>query len=940
MLRFVALLALSVVAPAWGACTRIINQAPPLPDTWRCADTGDEYTNGTDLFNFLNTASNFTCGDTIILDAGATYTGSTALQPAFILRTQTTCIPGKYTRIVSSRLSELPEGQRVSEADKPEMPILRTRTSYPVFGLRGSANNYRLEGLFLTNHQTNLDNNTINSALAMWLDFSPTTALSTMPANIIVDRCLTAPIDRDTYGDADVSNTEGRAQFSTASVAFFDMFVRNFQLINSSVYGYTGFRKSTEVAWTSISNASTAVITATGISAALGLNSSSLSDSRCTGITGCNGNCFEALGCARVVAVDGAGDWLDLNGLIWLRMVTADTVEVHKYDYANKGWFIPGTATLPYDSTSKGTPTAGIKLYKALLLTQYGYYSPGGFGGKIVNNFIETWGNAIFLGGANTTAYDPAVIQSGSTSTSIVLNHVRELKVGDYMVVEAVGKSAYCTSSAWGCWVTAGTPWKRVGKVTALAGNTATVTPIGADGIDIAPTIGGYAQWRGPNVQDLEMRGNTLYLSATHSMPGAGKGPMEIKDCVNCLFDGNVLGPNGGNYFLTARNQTGRTPWSRGENIRLSNNVSLAASLRLTTMHVDNEHTNMPGGRVVWEHNIHPGSIYRGAGSAGFMDGNGLNQSGWRHNTLTAEMAHPAVRAFQHLDCTISPTNAPEASPAPIIKDNIISYGSGIVGGNNCSSISSFVLNNLFVDTSSVGTGVINAAWPANSSVANYTGLFTSTCDKTGENWKNCSLAPASPYAGTASDGGDPGADVQQVNDRINGWSEDAGLIVANTFLPGMVLNSGNWRIGSTAVAVTFRLFASTGEGCTVELFTVRNRTGPHDDSSPAQTCSRTGSVAGDSVITYIFGTTSPLTPATTYFYRITDGARIMVGEFTTAAASSAISHTWSRAHECGPDQNFGIAVAAGIPYSLTAGTIGYCRETTPTGRTKVLVAP
>lgn len=88
-------------------------------------------------------------------------------------------------------------------------------------------------------------------------------------------------------------------------------------------------------------------------------------------------------------------------------------------------------------------------------------------------------------------------------------------------------------------------------------------------------------------------------------------------------------------------------------------------------------------------------------------------------------------------------------------------------------------------------------------------------------------------------------------------------------------------------MVVNFQTFSAIG-GCTVELFTTRNRSTRHADASAAQSCSRASSVIDGTRVTYVFGAVADLTASTTYFYRITDGSRVMVGEFVTAATGSA----------------------------------------------------
>jgi hypothetical protein len=148
-----------------------------------------------------------------------------------------------------------------------------------------------------------------------------------------------------------------------------------------------------------------------------------------------------------------------------------------------------------------------------------------------------------------------------------------------------------------------------------------------------------------------------------------------------------------------------------------------------------------------------------------------------------------------------------------------------------------------------------------------------------------------STFKGAASDGRDPGADIPQIKDRINRWSEKAGLLVAST-MPGrvgMVNNASAFKITATTASIRFRLFASTPEnGCRLELYSNPSRTALHSetDSLWKQVCNRNGNTIDGDRVTFSLGAGQPLTAESTYYYRLIDGDRVMVGEFRTAAPS------------------------------------------------------
>jgi hypothetical protein len=110
-------LLLLVTVSAHAACTN------PATGVWYCADTGSSLQNGRNLSELLGYYSRgaYNCGDTIILDAGASYEdvvdiGGTDYIRPFRLWAQTGCAAGQETSIVSSRLGDLPLGRRVTAA--------------------------------------------------------------------------------------------------------------------------------------------------------------------------------------------------------------------------------------------------------------------------------------------------------------------------------------------------------------------------------------------------------------------------------------------------------------------------------------------------------------------------------------------------------------------------------------------------------------------------------------------------------------------------------------------------------------------------------------------------------------------------------------------------------------------------------------------------------
>jgi len=122
-------------------------------------------------------------GDVIVLDAGATYTGNFQL-PAKSNPNK------KWIYVVSSAISKLPTGKRVSPADAANMPKLQTPNVAAVFPVNGGANHWRLVGLELTSASTYNPNPKLwpGMGYAYFLVGSQSHPVP-LPDSITIDRC-------------------------------------------------------------------------------------------------------------------------------------------------------------------------------------------------------------------------------------------------------------------------------------------------------------------------------------------------------------------------------------------------------------------------------------------------------------------------------------------------------------------------------------------------------------------------------------------------------------------------------------------------------------------------------------------------------------------------------------------------------------------------------
>jgi len=182
LLRPWTLAPLSVVALALcGAATTFPAQSPERPrvllDTTYSAPVGRQVSvpAGGDLQAALNLARP---GDTIILTAGATYTGNFTLP--------VTSGSG-WIYVQSSKLSSLPAGTRVSPARASFMPKIVSPNTQPAISTAAGAHNFRFAGIEIT---TTWATTTATNYVLVYLEApGGNRSLSQVPTDIVFDRC-------------------------------------------------------------------------------------------------------------------------------------------------------------------------------------------------------------------------------------------------------------------------------------------------------------------------------------------------------------------------------------------------------------------------------------------------------------------------------------------------------------------------------------------------------------------------------------------------------------------------------------------------------------------------------------------------------------------------------------------------------------------------------
>jgi len=135
---------------------------------------------GSSAANFQSALNAATCGDTIVLVAGYTYSGNFTV-PA------TSCTNNSgWIEVVSANLSSLPgPGNRVGPSDASNMPIISTSNSSPAIQFNSGANHWRLIGIEITTSY-GLSPNVLFYMIGTG---NTVTSVSSLPSYIILDRC-------------------------------------------------------------------------------------------------------------------------------------------------------------------------------------------------------------------------------------------------------------------------------------------------------------------------------------------------------------------------------------------------------------------------------------------------------------------------------------------------------------------------------------------------------------------------------------------------------------------------------------------------------------------------------------------------------------------------------------------------------------------------------
>jgi len=378
----------------------------------------------------------------------------------------------------------------------------------------------------------------------------------------------------------------------------------------------------------------------------------------------------------------------------------------------------------------KGSAEAGNNI------DSYGIFSPVGPGPMhIINNYIEAQFNNVFTGGSDPDTPNKATV-TNPTLTTATLSNVSNLSVGALIALQT--KTARPK------------PW-QVGRVTSIEGNNIRFT-LDRSCKDCSapqpPDNGGIARWNGDHIRDVEILGNTLNKPDAWNAFSNPKAWVELKECVNCIIDGNDMYSGiGTTLALTVRNQDGSAPWVKLENLVVSNNRLRGFKWAIGAQFKDNEEVSDVSGpaRIVNNLFISEKPI---DGAPQFVLHSGGDSVTYQHNTVinSGAVLYGLGEPVSNFVFKDNISAAGPYGPVCFIRDGALA---------NCWPKYQ-TANNVIVDNRRDPQASL-------SNILNGMNFFP-------RNWNNVGftdyangdyrLAKNSPYKGKASDGKDPGVDM------------------------------------------------------------------------------------------------------------------------------------------------------------------------------------
>lgn len=482
----------------------------------------------------------------------------------------------------------------------------------------------------------------------------------------------------------------------------------------------------------------------------------------------------------------------------WVREATNDTSTPDAATTtADRGFDI----SAPFVSMTNSR-VRGFRAYKGLAATSGAESSnaillAGASNFTVTNTDLEAWFVPVFASAIadspNKATLSTANFNTTTNIGSATFSNAQNLTTSDLVAFKVSGGHTPQTNNAH----PSESVVFQVGKVTAIAGNVVTYQGWGTFDGDLkggnpltqAPDSPGLAQWKGFTNQNITIQRNTISTPfnasekiwiasggspttlprATQSNTGnAPKSAIELKSCSNCLIDGNTQdGWYTSFVLMTPRNQgntltSGGAPWAGDFDIRITNNFVrrmqnwdriYSPSLGGPQLE-DNEYSNVRSGPVLIANNLFAGGMDAALSSMGAAD-----NVTYVHNTYPGSTATGGSMIV-----------AQGAQSANFIfQNNILSnnqYGVNCQIASGCTWPGKIQGNNVISDNrtpdTKIGDGPLR--YPGDFVVASQSAVGWT--DPANGNYR---LLPISPFKGKASDGKDPGVDIDQLLAALGG---------------------------------------------------------------------------------------------------------------------------------------------------------------------------
>jgi hypothetical protein len=304
--------------------------------------------------------------------------------------------------------------------------------------------------------------------------------------------------------------------------------------------------------------------------------------------------------------------------------------------------------------------------------------------------------------------------------------------------------------------------------VTSVSGNTVNYNAsLPASNVDALQHVPSSAAWNYGDqglINDVTVRGNTFYVDPAFAHDVfvhkgyTPKGAFEIKNVNRLVYEGNYNLGYPANWAITPRNQNGTAPWTTTSHLILRNNwlaptENLADSTgRMAVLSLQDElHTTTPATDIQVYNNF-----AKNVASMLQMKGG----DGWtiKHNSVlndgTATNGYHASVVLEGLPATRFE-----------FRDNLVGYSSY---GMSCSMDgktgtcwpSAIFRNNLVVDFANAG--LTGGEWGRGGMLTPLRSRFSEVgfTNLVNDNYR---LSASSPYKGKATDGKDPGVDMDEL---------------------------------------------------------------------------------------------------------------------------------------------------------------------------------